>query len=127
MRKASKESYESHTSDLGLVHFWDDGYRDISERIADMEKSDTYAGEPEILALVHAIKHPIAVHYPCTDKSTLFEKLSKGLLTRFIFSATQTGEETLQDIMIFCSMRVKRTSLQSCQKLAATFSLERVK
>ena len=31
--KASKEVYESHASDLGLAHFWDDGYQGISERI----------------------------------------------------------------------------------------------
>ena len=72
MWKANKEVYESHASDLGLAHFWDDGYQDISERTADMEMSDTYAGEPEVLALVHVIKHPIAVHYLGTDKSTLF-------------------------------------------------------
>ena len=127
MWKANKEVYESHASDLGLAHFWDDCYQDISESIADMEKSDTYAGEPEILALVHVIKRPFAVHYPGTDKSTLFGETYQSLLTRFIFSATQTGEEILQDIMIFCSLRVKRTSPQSCRKLAATLSLERVK
>ena len=31
--KANKEVYESHASDLGLGHFWDDGCQDISERI----------------------------------------------------------------------------------------------
>ena len=31
--KANKEVYESHASDLGLAHFWDDGYQDISEII----------------------------------------------------------------------------------------------
>ena len=37
-----------------------------------MEKSHTYAGQPEILALVHVIKRPIAVHYMWTNKSTHF-------------------------------------------------------
>ena len=92
-----------------------------------MEKSDTNAGEPEILALVHVIKRPFPIHYPGTDKSTLFQNLTKSLLARFIFSVTQTGEETLQNIIIFCSMRVKRTSPQSYQKLAATLSLGSVK
>ena len=95
MWKANKEVYESHASDLGLAHFWDDGYQDISERIADMEKSGTYAGEPEILALVHLIKRPTAVHYPTQIKALFLEKLTKSLLTGFIFSATQTEEETL--------------------------------
>ena len=72
MWKADKEVYESHASDLGSAHFWNDGYQDISERIADIEKSDTCASEPEILALVHVIKHPIAVQYSGKDKSTLF-------------------------------------------------------
>ena len=72
MWKANKLVYQSHASDLGLTHFWDDGHQDISERIAEMEKSDTYAGQPEILALVHVIKRPIAVHYMGTNKSTLF-------------------------------------------------------
>ena len=72
MWKANKLVYQSHASDLGLTHFWDDGHQDISERIAEMEKSDTYAGQPEILALVHIIKRPIAVHYMGTNKNTLF-------------------------------------------------------
>ena len=38
-----------------------------------MVKPKTYAGEPEILALVHVIKRPIAVHYQSSpDKGTIF-------------------------------------------------------
>ena len=99
MWKANKEVYESHTSDLELAYFSNDGYQGISERIADMEKSDTYAGEPEIPALVHVVKRPIAV---AQIKALFLEKLTESLLTRFICSPTQKGEETLQDIMIFC-------------------------
>ena len=36
-----------------------------------MKKSDIHAGEREILASVHIVSRPIAVHYPGTDKSTL--------------------------------------------------------
>ena len=42
------------------------------KEFADMEKSDTSAGEPEILALVHVIKCPIAVQYRGTDKALFF-------------------------------------------------------
>ena len=72
MWKANKLVYQSHASDLELTHFWDDGHQDISERIAEMEKSDMYAGQPEISALVQVIKRPIAVHYMGTNKNTLF-------------------------------------------------------
>ena len=71
-QQVDKLVYQSHASGLGLTHFWDNGHQDISERIAEMEKSDTYAGQPEILTLVHVIKRPIAVHYMGTNKSTLF-------------------------------------------------------
>ena len=36
---------------------------EIDKRISDMAKPKTFAGEAELLALVHVIKRPIAVHY----------------------------------------------------------------
>ena len=33
-----------------------------------------YAGQPEILALVHVIERPITVHYEDSDKGTVFGK-----------------------------------------------------
>ena len=95
MWKDNNEVCESHTSDLGLAHFWDDGYQDISESIADMKKSDTHAGEPEILALVHVIKRPITVHYPGTDKSTLFgEAYQKSADTVHLLSYPDRGRNS---------------------------------
>ena len=73
MWKANKMVYESRARDLALDHFWDNGYHDISHRLTEMVKPKTYTGELEILALVHAIKCPIAVHYQSSpDKSTIF-------------------------------------------------------
>ena len=89
-----------------LTHFWDDGHQDISERIAEMEMSDTYAGQPEILALVHVIKRPIAVHYMGTNKSTLFGEVYQ-----------QIGGKIPLDIMISLFLKLRKTSLQSCPKL----------
>ena len=37
-----------------------------------MEKNAEYAGQPEILALVHVIERPITVHYEDSDKGTVF-------------------------------------------------------
>ena len=62
--RANKSIYESHVHDLGLDHFWmDDGYGNIDKRISEMAKPKTFAGEAELLALVHVIERPIAVHY----------------------------------------------------------------
>ena len=38
MLKANKLVYQSHVSDLRLIHFWDNGHQDISERIAEKWK-----------------------------------------------------------------------------------------
>ena len=37
-----------------------------------MEKNAEYAGQQEILALVHVIEGPITVHYEDSDKGTAF-------------------------------------------------------
>ena len=114
MWKANKEVYESHALDLGLAHFWDDGYLDISERIADVEKSGTYAGEPEILALVHVIKRLTAVHYPSTGKSTLFgEAYQKSADTVHLLSYSDRGRNSLghYDLLFYEGEEDKSTEL----------------
>ena len=40
-----------------------------------MEKNAQYAGQPEILALVHVTERPITVHYEDSDKVTVFGEL----------------------------------------------------
>ena len=45
---------------------------DISQRISKMAKSKTFAGEPELLALVYIIKRPIGLHYEDAAGQTLF-------------------------------------------------------
>ena len=37
-----------------------------------MEKNAGYAGQPEILALVHVIERPITVHYEDSNRGTAF-------------------------------------------------------
>ena len=37
-----------------------------------MEKNVEYAGQPEIVALVHVIERPITVHYEDSGKGTVF-------------------------------------------------------
>ena len=60
-----------------------------------MEKSDTYAGEPEILVLFHVIKYPIAVHYPGTDKSTPFgEAYQRSADTVHLLSYSDRGRNS---------------------------------
>ena len=72
--EANKLVSQFHVSGLGLTHFWGDAYQDISHKTAEMEKYDSYGGEPENLAIVHGIKRPIAMHYTGTDKAHFLEK-----------------------------------------------------
>ena len=44
----------------------------LEKSLKAMEKNAKYAGQPEILALVHVIKRPITVHYEDSDKGTVF-------------------------------------------------------
>ena len=46
----------------------------ISQRISEVAKSKTFAGEPDFLALVHIIKRPTAVHYEDAAGQTLLVK-----------------------------------------------------
>ena len=128
MWKAIKEVYESHALDLGLAHFWDDSYIDISERIADVEKSDTcwWTWNSSFSSV---IKRPIAVHYPSTGKSTLFgEAYQKSADTVHLLSHSDRGRNSPGHYdLLFYEGEEDKKSLQSCRKLAATLSLERVK
>ena len=61
--KPNKSLCKSHLQDLGLDHFWmNDGYSNIDNKLSEMSKKGTYAGDAELLALVHVIERPIAVH-----------------------------------------------------------------
>ena len=43
-----------------------------------MEKNAEFAGQPDILALVHVIERPITVHYEDSDKGTVFGEFFTG-------------------------------------------------
>ena len=64
---------KSHGDDLGLEYLWNgDEYSSLENSLKAMEKNSEYAGQPEILALVHVIERPIAVHCEESDKRTVF-------------------------------------------------------
>ena len=64
---------KSHGDDLGLEYLWNgDEYGSLENSLRAMEKSTEYAGQPEILALVHVIERPITVHYEDSNKGTVF-------------------------------------------------------
>ena len=64
---------KSHGDDLGLEYLWNgDEYRSLENRLKAMEKNAEYAGQPEILALVHVMERPITIHYEDSDKGTVF-------------------------------------------------------
>ena len=44
----------------------------LENSLKAMEKNAEYAGEQEILALMHVIERPITVHYEDSDKGTVF-------------------------------------------------------
>ena len=48
-----------------------DEYGSLENSLKASEKNAEYAGQPEILALVHVIERPITVHYEDSDKGTV--------------------------------------------------------
>ena len=73
MLRSRTQLVKSHGDDLGLEYFWNgDEYGSLEHSLKAMKKNAEYAGQPEILALVHVIERPITVHYQDSDKSTVF-------------------------------------------------------
>ena len=71
--KCYDQLVKSHGDDLGLEYLWTgDEYGSLENSLKAMEKNAEYAGQPEILALVHVIEKPITVHYEDSDKGTVF-------------------------------------------------------
>ena len=71
MLRSRTQLVKSHRDDLGLEYLWNgDEYSSLENSLKVMEKK--YAGQPEILALVHVIERPITVHYEDSDKGTVF-------------------------------------------------------
>ena len=75
MLRSRTQLVKSHGDDLGLEYLWNgDEYGSLGNSLKAMEKNAEYAGQPEILALVHAIERPITVHYEDSDKGTVSGK-----------------------------------------------------
>ena len=75
MLRSRTQLVKSHGDDLGLEYLWNgDEYSSLENSLKAMEKNAEYAGQPEILALVHVIERPITVHYEDSDKDTVFGK-----------------------------------------------------
>ena len=73
MLRSKTQLVKSHRDDLGLEYLWKgDEYSSLENSLKAMEKNAEYAGQPEILALVHVIERPITVHYEDSDKGTVF-------------------------------------------------------
>ena len=73
MLRSRTQLVKSHGDDLGLKYLWNGNeYCSLENSLKAMEKNAEYAGQPEILALVHVIERPITVHYEDSDKGTVF-------------------------------------------------------
>ena len=73
MLRSRTQLVKSHGDDLGLEYIWNaDEYGSLENNLKAMEKNAEYAGQPEILALVHVIERPNTVHYEDSDKGTVF-------------------------------------------------------
>ena len=74
MLRSRTQLVKSHGYDLGLEYLWNrDEYGSLENSLKAMEKNAEYAGQPEILALVHVIERPITVHYEDSDKGMYLE------------------------------------------------------
>ena len=73
MLRSRTQLVKSHGDDLGLEYLWNgDEYGSLKNSLKAMAKNAEYAGQPEILALVHVIERPITVHCEDSDKGNVF-------------------------------------------------------
>ena len=57
MLRSRSQLVKSHGDDLGLEYLWNgDEYGSLENSLKAMETNAEYAGQPEILALVHVIE-----------------------------------------------------------------------
>ena len=73
MLRSRTQLVKSHGDDLGLEYLWNgDEYGSSENSLKAVDKNAEYAGQPEILALVHVIERPITILYEDSDKGTVF-------------------------------------------------------
>ena len=75
MLRSRTQLVKSHRDEVSLEYLWNgDEYSSLKHSLKAMEKNAEYAGQPEILALVHVIERPIIVHCEDPDKGTVFRE-----------------------------------------------------
>ena len=100
MLRSSTQLVKSHGDDLGLEYLWNgDEYDSLENSLKAMEKNAEYAGQPEILALVHVIERPITVHYEDSDKGTVFGEFftDRPNIDIFIIQERDDKRELIKD------------------------------
>ena len=65
----NKDLYASTSKEMGLTDIYDADFGTMEERLKEMKDPSVYAGEPELLALVHLIEQPTEIYQP--DDSTV--------------------------------------------------------
>ena len=65
----NKDLYASTSKEMGFTDIYDADFGTMEERLKETKNPSVYAGEPELLALVHLIEQPIEVYQP--DDSTV--------------------------------------------------------
>ena len=96
LRSSRTQLVKSHGDDLGLEYLWNgDEYGSLENSLKAMEKNAEYAGQREILALVHVIERPITVHYEDSDKGTVFGEFftDRPSIDIFIIQANMTTND----------------------------------
>ena len=96
MPRSRTQLVKSHGDDLDLEYLWNrDEYGLLENSLKAMEKNGEYAGQPEILALVHVIERPITVHYEDSDKGTVFGEFltDRSSIDIFIIQKNVTTNE----------------------------------
>ena len=58
----NEKSYQQKNEEQGFDKHFDVDFGTFQERIKQMENPFVYAGEPELMALVDVVQHPIYVH-----------------------------------------------------------------
>ena len=94
MQRSRTQLVKSHGDDLCLEYLWNgDEYGSLENSLKAMEKNAEYAGQPEILALVHVTERPITVHYEDLDKGTVFGEFFTDRPSIFIIQKNMTTRE----------------------------------
>ena len=92
----NKDLYASTSKEMGFTDIYYADFGTMEERLKEMKNPSVYAGEPELLALVHLIEQPIEVYQP--DDSTVmfgeaFLKSARKVNLIYAPEKTENGEK----------------------------------